>query len=63
MPQGVIVIKHPAGQLETRISIRPNPDSDIPEFDRAGIVRTARPLLAGVVHILGGVRQRPERAA
>jgi hypothetical protein len=25
----------------------------IPEFERAGIVRTARPLLAGVVHVLG----------
>jgi len=48
---GTIAIEHPAGQLETRISTRSAPDSGVPVFDRAGIVRTARPLLEGMVHI------------
>jgi 4-oxalomesaconate tautomerase len=48
---GVVVIEHPAGYLETRMSMRAMPGSDVPVFDRAGIVRTARPLLAGHVHI------------
>lgn len=48
---GVITIEHPAGQLETRMSMRYDPVSGMPVFERAGIVRTARPLLAGMVHI------------
>jgi len=52
---GVVVIEHPAGRLETRMSMRAVPGSDMPVFDRAGIVRTARPLLAGHVHIPGEV--------
>lgn len=48
---GVVVIEHPAGRLETRMSMRATLGSDVPVFDRAGIVRTARPLLAGHVHI------------
>ena len=47
---GTVVIEHPAGSLETRMSTR-NGGTDIPVFDRAGIVRTARPLLEGVVHV------------
>jgi 4-oxalomesaconate tautomerase len=48
---GVVVIEHPAGLLETRMSTHAMPGSAIPVFDRAGIVRTARPLLGGHVHI------------
>jgi 2-methylaconitate cis-trans-isomerase PrpF len=46
-----IVIEHPSGRLETLMQTRSVPGSTIPEFERAGIVRTARPLLSGVVHI------------
>jgi len=52
---GVVVIEHPAGRLETRMSTHVEPGSDVPVFDRAGIVRTARPLLEGVVHITSDV--------
>jgi hypothetical protein len=48
---GVVAIEHPAGQVETRMSVRADPESNVPIFERAGIVRTARPLLAGFVHI------------
>jgi 2-methylaconitate cis-trans-isomerase PrpF len=47
---GVVVIEHPAGSLETRMSTRDD-GSGVPIFERAGIVRTARPLLEGVVHV------------
>jgi len=47
----VITIEHPAGRLETRMVTRRESGSTIPVFDRAGIVRTARPLFAGVVHM------------
>lgn len=60
---GVVVIEHPAGKLETRMSIRRVEGSSVPEFDRAGIVRTARPLLAGVVHISDDVWRRPAHLA
>ena len=61
---GVIVVEHPAGRLETRMSMRFSPNSEIPVFERAGIVRTARPLLAGVVHIPDDVwRNSPRKAA
>jgi 4-oxalomesaconate tautomerase len=56
---GVVVVEHPAGKLETRMSIRKVEGSAVPEFDRAGIVRTARPLLIGVVHIADDVWRRP----
>jgi 2-methylaconitate cis-trans-isomerase PrpF len=46
----VVAIEHPAGRLETRMSTRPGVDG-LPVFERAGIVRTARPLLSGVVHL------------
>ena len=52
---GIVVIEHPAGRLETRMSTRGAPGSDIPVFERAGIVRTARPLLEGFVHITDDV--------
>jgi 2-methylaconitate cis-trans-isomerase PrpF len=47
----VVVIEHPAGSLETRMATRAVSGSNIPVFERAGIVRTARPLLDGVVHV------------
>jgi len=51
---GVVVIEHPAGSLETRISVRRD-GPGVPIFERAGIVRTARPLLEGVVHVADDV--------
>lgn len=47
----VVVIEHPAGRLETRMETRSATGSSVPVFERAGIVRTARPLLDGVVHV------------
>ena len=55
---GIVVIEHPAGMLETRMTTHRVDGSDIPVFDRAGIVRTARPLLEGVVHISDDIWQR-----
>jgi 2-methylaconitate cis-trans-isomerase PrpF len=52
---GVVVIEHPAGSLETRMTTR-GEGTGIPVFERAGIVRTARPLLEGVVHVAERVR-------
>lgn len=46
-----VVIEHPAGRLETLMRMQWLPHSPVPVFERAGIVRTARPLLSGVVHI------------
>jgi 2-methylaconitate cis-trans-isomerase PrpF len=47
----VVVIEHPGGRLETRMQMRRTGSAGVPAFARAGIVRTARPLLDGVVHI------------
>jgi len=52
-----VVIEHPSGKLETRMSMRRESANRIPVFERAGIVRTARPLLDGVVHIPAAVWQ------
>jgi 2-methylaconitate cis-trans-isomerase PrpF len=49
---GLVVIEHPAGKLETRMTMRTADSEGGLEFERAGIVRTARPLLAGVVHVV-----------
>jgi 4-oxalomesaconate tautomerase len=46
-----ITIEHPAGKLETRVQIEDQPNTSIPSIERAGIIRTARPLLSGVVYI------------
>ena len=46
-----VVIEHPGGRLETRMQMRRTGAGAVPVFERAGIVRTARPLLDGVVHI------------
>jgi hypothetical protein len=50
---GIVVIEHPAGSLETRMSR--DHGTGVPTFARAGIVRTARPLLEGVVHVADDV--------
>lgn len=49
---GLVVIEHPAGNLETRMTTRKSDAGGELEFERAGIVRTARPLLTGVVHVV-----------
>ena len=47
----VIAIEHPAGRLQTRMVTRQESGSSMPVFEQVGIVRTARPLFAGVVHL------------
>lgn len=47
----LVVIEHPAGRLDIRMKPAAGaPDSD-PAFVAAGLVRTARPLFRGVVHV------------
>jgi 4-oxalomesaconate tautomerase len=46
-----ITIEHPSGKLETRIDVERDPEAEVPTIKSAGIVRTARPLLSGVVYI------------
>jgi 2-methylaconitate cis-trans-isomerase PrpF len=46
-----ITIEHPSGKLETRIDVERHSDAELPTIKSAGIVRTARPLLSGVVYI------------
>jgi 2-methylaconitate cis-trans-isomerase PrpF len=47
----MIVIEHPAGKIETRIEVASSTASDAPTIVRAGVVRTARLLLAGRVFV------------
>jgi len=56
---GAVAIEHPAGRLETLMRMRWDPRAAHPTFERAGIVRTARPLLAGNVHIPAEVWRPP----
>src|SRR5258706_9412 len=44
-------IEHPSGKLETRIGIEHPEGATLPRIRTAGIVRTARPLLSGMVYI------------
>jgi 4-oxalomesaconate tautomerase len=46
-----ITIEHPAGKLETRIQLERQQHTSLPTIRRAGIIRTARPLLSGVAYI------------
>lgn len=46
-PDDGIVIEHPAGRIETRVQASPSGDGAVPTIARAGVVRTARLLLAG----------------
>ena len=57
---GAVAIEHPAGRLETLMRMRWERRMPYPTFERAGIVRTARPLLAGNVHIPADVWRPPD---
>ena len=46
-----VVIEHPAGRIETRIELDSTADAGAPVISRAGVVRTARQLLAGRVFV------------
>jgi 4-oxalomesaconate tautomerase len=46
-----IVIEHPAGRIETRVEVDPTTVAGVPVISRAGVVRTARLLLAGRVFV------------
>jgi 2-methylaconitate cis-trans-isomerase PrpF len=46
-----IVIEHPAGKIETRVEAASSAADAVPEIVRAGVVRTARLLLAGRVFV------------
>jgi 4-oxalomesaconate tautomerase len=46
-----IVIEHPAGKIEMRVEVEPTGVACVPTISRAGVVRTARLLLAGRVFV------------
>jgi 2-methylaconitate cis-trans-isomerase PrpF len=46
-----IVIEHPAGMIETRVEVAKAEANRVPRIVRAGVVRTARLLLAGRVFV------------
>ena len=46
-----IVIEHPAGKIEMRVEVEPTGVAGVPTISRAGVVRTARLLLAGRVFV------------
>ncbi|TVO66821.1 4-oxalomesaconate tautomerase [Denitromonas ohlonensis] len=47
----LIRIEHPAGGLDIRMGLDPRSTPEAPHFAVAGLVRTARPLFIGVVHV------------
>jgi len=49
---GLITIEHPAGTLDIRIQPAAGSTDEAPSFVVAGLVRTARPLFAGHVHVM-----------
>ena len=49
--EDTVVIEHPAGKIETRIEVVSAPAAAAPTILRAGVVRTARLLLAGRVFV------------
>jgi hypothetical protein len=60
---GVVVIEHPGGALETRMSMTHPGGNNAPVFHRAGIVRTARPLFEGFAHVPSAVWSREREFA
>lgn len=48
-----IVIEHPSGRIEVRVKIRTGKTDGVPVIESAGIVRTARPIVSGVVYVPG----------
>ena len=49
-----IVIEHPAGTIETRVELANTSANEVPAIVRAGVVRTARLLMAGHVFVIAG---------
>lgn len=54
---GAVVVEHPSGKLEVRVNFQPDSAKNQPEIKSAGIVRTARLLISGVVHVSGAAWQ------
>lgn len=54
-----VVVEHPSGSMEARVKITRINDRDPPIIDRAGIVRTARPLVAGMAFVQGNAVNAP----
>ena len=58
-----VVVEHPSGKLEARVKFRGDGMRDphaVPAIESAGIVRTARLLMSGVVHVSGAVWEGEE---
>ncbi|WP_174873739.1 4-oxalomesaconate tautomerase [Vogesella oryzae] len=53
-PQNV-TIEHPSGQLHTQITLAGVDAEGWPQITKAGVIRTARPLVAGVTYIQSSV--------
>lgn len=52
---GAVVVEHPSGTLEARVKFRDGGTHGIPAIESAGIVRTARLLISGVVYVSGAL--------
>lgn len=52
---GNVIIEHPSGKLEARVKLDTEDERGIPYIESAGIVRTARLLISGVVYVSGAV--------
>lgn len=57
---GAVTVEHPSGKLEARINISGCDMRGVPAIASAGIVRTARLLISGVVHVPGAVWEEQE---
>jgi len=57
---GTVVVEHPSGKLEARVNIRGSDQHGMPAIESAGIVRTARLLISGVVYVSGAVWEGQE---
>ncbi|OWW20422.1 4-oxalomesaconate tautomerase [Noviherbaspirillum denitrificans] len=52
---GAVVIEHPSGKIEAKVNMRNSDSQDMPVIESAGIVRTARLLISGVVYVPGAI--------
>jgi hypothetical protein len=47
----VVGIEHPSGRIEVRVKVRARNARGMPVIESAGIIRTARPIVSGVVYV------------
>lgn len=50
---GKVIVEHPSGKIEAVVKVTQEIDQAVPTIARAGIVRTARPLVEGIAYLPG----------